>query len=362
MVMFSMMPPSTSSSARPRQPRKVQLATVTLRKPPLASVPNLIRPVPRGRLHRAVEQRAFLEAGHLAVHDRQVFRDDTPAQRKGAFRAQAVVARRIDAAIGDHRVAAAINVNAVAVGVHRHVVHRQVVAAGDENGKVTAVKNRDVANQHVAAQLERDGLVAEPDRREIGFQSAACDWSDSNVEKPHISIQQPVAAHQPAAVDHAVAGDGNVCEVFAPDEAVVKIAVPAVLIGIVRATARSRRRRSSPAARPESPRRRPGTNGCCWSGECCRTDKCPPEQKPFRRRLRTAARIARLIAGLSRFVPSPTAPKLRMLKTVLSSGKAIADRRRQKDGENDERACFHFPMLANPANGGNRLWMSQWDR
>src|SRR5580658_1196686 len=44
-VMFSMIPPSTSSSAKPRQLRNVQLLTEQLRKPPVASVPNLIRPV-----------------------------------------------------------------------------------------------------------------------------------------------------------------------------------------------------------------------------------------------------------------------------------------------------------------------------
>lgn len=46
MLMFSMMPPSTSSKANPLQLRKVQLAMVTLRKPPVDSVPNLIRPIP----------------------------------------------------------------------------------------------------------------------------------------------------------------------------------------------------------------------------------------------------------------------------------------------------------------------------
>src|SRR5579871_6830779 len=46
MLMFSRTPPSTSSSARPRHDRHTQFATVTLRKPPLASVPNLIRPLP----------------------------------------------------------------------------------------------------------------------------------------------------------------------------------------------------------------------------------------------------------------------------------------------------------------------------
>src|ERR1051326_3543102 len=43
-VIFSMIPPSTSSSANPRHARNVQFSTVTFLNPPFASVPNLIRP------------------------------------------------------------------------------------------------------------------------------------------------------------------------------------------------------------------------------------------------------------------------------------------------------------------------------
>src|SRR5208283_5001845 len=62
------------------------------------------------RLHGAVEERAFLKTGDLAVHDGQVFRDDGPAERVSALGAKTVVAGRIDPAVGNHRVAAAVNV------------------------------------------------------------------------------------------------------------------------------------------------------------------------------------------------------------------------------------------------------------
>jgi len=44
-VMSSSSPPSTVSSARPRQRSKIMFEIAMLRKPPLDSVPNLIRPV-----------------------------------------------------------------------------------------------------------------------------------------------------------------------------------------------------------------------------------------------------------------------------------------------------------------------------
>src|ERR1700753_4232803 len=44
-MILSIIPPSTSSKARPLQLRKVQLVTTQLRKPPFDSVPNLMRPL-----------------------------------------------------------------------------------------------------------------------------------------------------------------------------------------------------------------------------------------------------------------------------------------------------------------------------
>src|ERR1019366_4520229 len=125
-------------------------------------------------------------------------------------------------------VAAAIKVQAVAVGVEGDVVNRQVVAAGDENGKMAAVKNRDVADQNISAQLEGDGFVADAHGR-IGFgiRRGKMFVTAHLVEDFGIPLQ-------PAAVDHAVAGDENIGEVFAPDEAVVKITMSAILVGDAR--------------------------------------------------------------------------------------------------------------------------------
>ena len=177
-----------------------------------------------GGLHRAIQQRAFQEAGDLAVDDGEIFREAGFSERVGALGAKAVVIGRIDAAVGNHRVAAAVNVNAVAVGVHRHVVHGQVVAAGDENRKMSAVKNRDVADEHIAAKFQREGLVAETNRRRgVG------DRRIEMIEADHL-IENLVSANQTATVDRAVAADENVRQIFAPNQAVMKIAMSAVLI------------------------------------------------------------------------------------------------------------------------------------
>ncbi len=75
-VMSSTMAPSTDSSAKPWQLSKTQLEMVMFLKPPLVSVPSLMRPVPHGPfgrfdwLPRAVEHRAKFEiASDVAVGD-----------------------------------------------------------------------------------------------------------------------------------------------------------------------------------------------------------------------------------------------------------------------------------------------------
>ena len=187
------------------------------------------------RLHCAVEQRAFRKTGNLAVDDGEIFRRPHFTECIGTFRAQTIVIRRIDAAIRNHRVAAAINVYAVTICVHRHVVHGQVVAAGDENRKMAAVENRDVPDQNIFAELQRDGFIAQAHRHHvIGIKVGGDTRVTLAIGAPFLqvaahAIQDTVRAHETAAVDGAVAGDENIRQIFAPNQTVVKIAMAAVL-------------------------------------------------------------------------------------------------------------------------------------
>ena len=109
----------------------------------------------------AVEERAFVVAAHLAVGDGDVFRRAHVSERKRSLRADAVVVGRIDGAVGDADVLAAVEVDAVAVRVDLKTVARPVIDAGGEDREVAAVINGEVAEDDVAAILERDGLVAD---------------------------------------------------------------------------------------------------------------------------------------------------------------------------------------------------------
>jgi len=70
----------------------------------------------------AVEQSAFVEATDLAVGDRDVFRHPVIAEPVAALGADAVVVGRVDGAIGDANILAAVEVDAVAVGVDLEIV------------------------------------------------------------------------------------------------------------------------------------------------------------------------------------------------------------------------------------------------
>ena len=75
--------------------------------------------------------------------------------------ADAVVPGGVDGAIGDAHVLAAIDVDAVAVGVDFEVVDGDVVDAGEQQGEVAAFEDGEVAEEDVAAVFEGDGFVAD---------------------------------------------------------------------------------------------------------------------------------------------------------------------------------------------------------
>src|SRR5208282_2178621 len=90
----------------------------------------------------AVEQRArFVDAGHVAVGDGDVFRGAGVTEGKGTLGADGVVPRRIDAAVRHADIAAAVDVDAVAVGIDFQVVDGEVVDAGGENAEVSSLED-----------------------------------------------------------------------------------------------------------------------------------------------------------------------------------------------------------------------------
>ncbi len=125
-----------------------------------------------GQLHalpRAVEHGAeFVAAGDVAVGDGEIFSRTRIAEGVGAFGADAVIPRRVDGAVGDADVAAAVDVDAVAVGVDLEVVDGEVVDAGGEDAEPTALKDGEVARMTLRQFFSAMALLPTPGASVLG--------------------------------------------------------------------------------------------------------------------------------------------------------------------------------------------------
>ena len=124
-----------------------------------------------------------------------------------------IVVRCVDLRVGDGGESAAVDVDAVAVGVNQHVVDGGKVATRNDDGEVSAAVNGDVANEHVAAEFEGNGLVARSDASSL-----------------HIARSLGVLAGEPFAINASSTRDAHVLEVLAPNEGIVEIGVASVLV------------------------------------------------------------------------------------------------------------------------------------
>ncbi len=112
-----------------------------------AAVGGALLRAPKG----PVEVRALIVAGDLAVGDRHVLSRARSAESIGALQDDRIIVRRVDRAIGDAHVAAAIDVDAIAVGVDLDVVDGEVVHAGRQDAEVAAHQEGHIAYDDVAA-------------------------------------------------------------------------------------------------------------------------------------------------------------------------------------------------------------------
>src|SRR6266567_1445928 len=105
-----------------------------------------------------------------------------------------------------------------AIGIDRQTIDHQVIHARRENAEPATLEDLEIAQLHVAAVLQADGLVAHAPGAAFGG----------------IASFGAVVARQPFSPDAARPIDRNVVEVLAPDQAVVPVIVTIVLVGFPR--------------------------------------------------------------------------------------------------------------------------------
>src|ERR1051325_980711 len=189
-----------------------------------------------------IQQRAYVVAADLTIRDRHVLGRARKAQRVGTLKHDGVVVRRVDAAIRDAHVATGINIEAGGVGIDREIVDRQIVYAGRKQGEVSAVQDREVAQQYVTAEFQADGLVAQTvhhlrrvalaQRRLRASARLAAAQSGRRIAGLKGTTRARAATCQPLAVDETGAEDGDVFKPHAPDETVAPVAMTEVLVHV----------------------------------------------------------------------------------------------------------------------------------
>ena len=159
--------------------------------------------------------------GDVAVGDGDVLGWPVVAESEAGFRADAVVPRSVDEAVGDAYVLAAVDVHAIAVGVDLEVVDGEVVDAGEQHPEVAALEDGEVAQYDVAAVPEADGLVA----------GAGLFGDVSGISTACGAVR---AEAQPLAPEKAWPGDGEVADAVAPKQRVAPVVVAPILVGFPR--------------------------------------------------------------------------------------------------------------------------------
>ncbi len=101
-----------------------------------------------------------IRAGDIAVGDGHIFRGARITQSERAFGADGIVPGRIDAAIRYTDIFAAIDIDAVAIGVDQQIVYGQIVNACGENGEVSALKHGKIPQYYVVAIFQAQSLIS----------------------------------------------------------------------------------------------------------------------------------------------------------------------------------------------------------
>jgi len=161
----------------------------------------------------AIEHGTHFISRHDAVGDEDILADDWFFECVRALQHQSIVVGAVDFGVGDRGELAAVDVDAVAVGIDEHVVDRGKVASSDDDGEVSAPEDGDVAYEDVSAEFECDGLVAHTDTTTM-----------------HVASRLGILSCKSPAIDHAPSGDRDIRLSFSPDQRIMEIRMSAILV------------------------------------------------------------------------------------------------------------------------------------
>ena len=170
-------------------------------------------PAHRLRNVTAIEQRTQLVTRNHTVGDGDMLGNHRLLQGVGTFQHQGIIARRIDLAVGYGEILAAVDVEAITIGIDGYIIHSAQFASRQDDAEMTATIDGDITNQDVAAELEGNRLIAR-----------------SDVAAVHHTTFLGILLGQSQTVNHATTGDGNIFLSDGIDKTVLEIRMAAILV------------------------------------------------------------------------------------------------------------------------------------
>ena len=160
-----------------------------------------------------VEEGAQLIPRHDTVGDEDMLAEHRFFQGVRALQHDSVVMRGVHLRIAHGDILTAVDVDAVAVGIDRHIIDRADITSRDDNGEMSTPKDGDITDGDVPALLQGDGLVTGADGSAL-----------------HVTGPLGVVACQSFTVNHPITANADVLLSFSPDQRIMEIGMSSILV------------------------------------------------------------------------------------------------------------------------------------
>ena len=159
------------------------------------------------------EESAELIACHDTISNEDMFTEHRLLQRIRTFQYDGIVVRSVNFRVADCKILAAVDVNAVAIGVDGYIINCSDITPSGDNGKVPSSIDGDVADGDVTTEFQGNRLVTSANRSSL-----------------HVAGIFRIVLRQSFTIYQSSPCDADVLLALCPYQRVVKISVPSILI------------------------------------------------------------------------------------------------------------------------------------
>ena len=159
------------------------------------------------------EESAELIACHNTISNEDMFAEHRLLQRIRTLQHNSIVVRSVNFRVANCKILAAIDVNAIAISIDDHIVDGADVATCGDDGEMSASIDGDVADGDVTTEFQGNRLIASAYRTAL-----------------HIASRLRIVLRQSFTIYQSSPCDADVLLALSPDQGIVEIGVPSILI------------------------------------------------------------------------------------------------------------------------------------